>query len=310
MDARQIVLMTDHGSTEGSTAILATAVGMITGRPPVLIDARHFMTGGTGRVDVRDGVLSLFAEDLEVAPSVLLVYEIPPGARRGLEAFQRLLSEHGVKSLGLDADAWRTATEKDLTVQRFGVDSIPQMETVSLSKPSPEQAARTFEGLGQNVWARPTVGMGGNDVFHVTTHDQLRDASDYYDAAGLDWLLARDAGNFNANGQRHQFRVVVLNGQVIRAVEHVQADPDAPCNEALGAVSTPLAIDDLPVELYELAISATKSLGLAFGGVDLVVQNGGENGGVVFEVNVHPVFGAVGGLESVAIPYVEAHLAL
>ncbi len=308
MSANRIVLMTDHSSTEGSRATLATAVATLTGQPPVLVDARHFMTGGTGLLNVLDGELRLEvpAEDLVVTPSVVLVYEIPPAERRRFEVFQRQLRGHGVISLGTDADAWRAATEKNLTVERFAQDEIRHMETISLSRPSAEAAAEAFERLGQDVWARPTVGMGGSDVFHLTTHEQLRDATRYYATSGLDWLVARDANNFNPAGLRHQFRVVVLEGRVVRAVEHVQADPDAPCNEGQGAVSTVLAIDDLPGDLHQLAVSATKSLGLPFAGVDLAL----ESGGVVFEVNVHPMFGSVGGLETVAIPYVQAHLAM
>ncbi|MGI8333234.1 ATP-grasp domain-containing protein [Actinomadura scrupuli] len=300
--------MTDHSSTEGSRATLATAVEMVTGRPPVLIDARHFMTGGSGRAQVVDGALRLEvpAEAVAVTPSAVLIYEIPPAARRRFEACQRLLRRYGAVSLGLDADAWRAATEKDLTVERFALDGIPQMRTISLSGPTPERAATAFERLGGDVWARPTVGMGGKDVFHVTTHEQLRDAARYYATAGLDWLVAEDANNFDRDGLRHQFRVVVLDGRVVRACEHVQARPDEACNEINGASSTLVAVDDLSPDLYDLAISATKSLGLPFGGVDLAV----ENGGVVFEVNVHPAFGSVGGLETVAVPYVEAHLAM
>jgi glutathione synthase/RimK-type ligase-like ATP-grasp enzyme len=308
MDASRVVLMTDHSSTEGSRATLATAVEMLTGRPPVLIDARHFMTGASGRVSAADGVLRLESpsEALVVTPSVVLIYEIPPAERRRFEACQRLLRRYGAVSLGLDADTWRAATEKDLTVERFALDGIPQMETISLYEPSPELAAAAFERLGQDVWARPTVGMGGKDVFHITTHEQLRDAAGYYAMSGLEWLVARDAGNFNPDGVRHQFRVVVLDGRVVRACEHVQPHPDAACNELNGATSTRMAIDDLPADLHQLAISATKSLGLPFAGVDLAL----ESGGVVFEVNVHPAFGSDGGLETVAIPYVEAHLAM
>ncbi|TWP49555.1 alpha-L-glutamate ligase [Lentzea tibetensis] len=298
--------MTDHSSTEGSRATLVTAVETLTGRPPVQMDARHFMTGGIGRVNTADGALRLEAGDVVVTPSVVLIYEIPPGKRRDFEAFQRLLEQHGVNSLGLDADASRTATEKNLTVDQFVLDNVPHMETISLSRPTAELAADSFDELGGDVWARPVVGMGGDDVFHVTSHEQLRDAADYYATSELDWLIARDANNVNHGGLRHQYRVVVLEGRVVRACEHVQANPDAPCNEIQGAVSTVLDIDDLPAGLGQLAVSATKSLGLAFGGVDLAL----ENGGVVFEVNVHPAFGSDGGLETVAIPYVEAHLAM
>lgn len=308
MDARGVVLMTDHSSTEGSRATLSTAVKMLTGQPPVLIDALHFLPGGGGRANVADGALQLEVpgKDLVVVPTVLLIYEIPPAKRRGFEAFQRLARRYGAISLGTDADAWRAATEKDLMVEQFVLDDIPHMETISLSRPSQELTVAAFDRLGQDVWARPAVGMGGNDVFHITTHAQLRDATRHYASSESDWLMARDATNFTPAGQRHQFRIVVLDGHVVRACEHVQADPDAPCNETQGAISTLLVINDLPAELCQLAVRATKSLGLPFAGVDLAM----ENGGVVFEVNVHPMFGSVGGLETVAIPYAAAHLAM
>lgn len=307
--------MTDHSSTEGSRDVLATAVRRLTGRAPVLVDARHFMTGGTGRIGpaaprpaggtggaVR---LEVPADGVDVTAEAVLVYEIPPHRRRDFEACQRLLREHGARSLGTDAEAWRAATEKDRTVERFARDGIAQMPAVTLSRPTPEAAAEAFEHLGGDVWARPTVGMGGSDVFHVTDRTRLAAVARHYAAAGTDWLLARDAGNFTPDGRRHQYRVVVLAGRVVRAVEHVQADPDAPCNECQGAVSTLLDEGELPAGLAELAVSATKSIGLPLAGVDLAA----ENGGVVFEVNVHPAFGSVGGLETVALPYAAAHLA-
>ncbi|MFF1906963.1 RimK family alpha-L-glutamate ligase [Kitasatospora sp. NPDC058218] len=307
--------MTDHSSTEGSREILSTAVRALTGRAPVLFDARHFMTGGTGRISgggtgdpggAGGGLrLEVPGEGAAVTAEAVIVYEIPPHRRRDFEACQLLLRAHGARSLGTGVDAWRAATEKDLTVERFVRDGVPHMPTIAFSRPSPEAAAEAFDRLGGDVWARPTVGMGGNDVFHLTTGAQLAAAARYYAEAGADWLIARDARNFTAAGRRHQYRVVVLDGRVVRAVEHVQPDPDAPCNESRGAVSTVLAENELPAGLAELAISATKSLDLPLAGVDLAA----ESGGVVFEVNVHPQFGTVGGLESVAVPYAAAHLA-
>lgn len=308
MRTPEVVLITDHRSTEGSRSALATAVELLTGRPPVLIDARYFLTGGTGRTHI-DGAAVRFEvpeEDLVVTPSAVLIYEIQPPERRGFAPFQRLLHRHGVASLGTDAGAWRAATEKNLTVERFAQHGIPHMETVVLSRPGSRRATAAFERLGRNVWARPVLGTCGNDVFHLTTHEQLHAAMGYYARSGQDWLISRDADNFNSDGLRHQFRVSVLHGRPVQACEHVQARPDSPCNEAQGAGCTPLSIDDLPAELCELAVSATKSVGLPFGGVDLAV----ENGGVVFEVNVHPMLGSVHPAESVAVPYVEAHLAM
>ncbi|MEE1788296.1 alpha-L-glutamate ligase [Streptomyces sp. SP17BM10] len=312
MSRRDLVLLTDHGSTEGTRDAMATAVRRLTGRDAVPLDARHFMTddadglGGTGRIEAAggSGVVRLEVPGRTVTTDTVVVYEIPPHRRPAFAHCQRLLRAYGVRSLGTDAEAWRAATEKDVTVARFARDGVPHMPTIALSRPSPEAAAEAFGRLGGDVWARPCVGMGGDDVFHVTTLSRLDAVARHYADLGTDWLIAADARNFTVDGQRHQYRVVVLGGRVLRAAEHVQGDPDAPCNEIQGAVATVLDVDGLPPGVAELAVSAAKSLGLPFAGVDLAA----ESGGVVFEVNVHPAFGSTSGVDQVAVPYVAAHL--
>lgn len=306
MGAGDVVVMTDHGSGEGSRPLLEAAVEVLTGTRPVPIDARHFMTGGNGRTTVERGTLRLTvpSEDLVVTPEVLVLYEIPPAERWRFETFQRALLSSGSICLGADVDSWRAATDKHQTMVRFLRAGIPHMETIALCCPDPASALDAFKRLGRDVWARPRTGAGGKDVFHVTTIGHLQDARRHYAASGQDWLVSRDARNVDRNGRRHQFRAVVLHDRVLRVCEHVQADPDAPCNESRGAVSTAVPVDDFPPEFSQLAISATRSLGLPFGGVDLAI----EDGGVVFEVNVHPVLDVPGGLETVAIPFIQAHL--
>ncbi|MEU6537456.1 alpha-L-glutamate ligase [Streptomyces sp. NPDC047000] len=300
-----IALIADPTSPEGCREYLADAVELLTGTPPVRVDARHFAVGGAGRGE-RDGDrlrLQVPEEELDFTPDVVVLYEIPPHRRAALAGFQRLLDGHRAVSFHADPAAWRTATEKNLTVRRLARDGVAQMETVVLSGPSPEEAADAFERLGRDTWARPVVGTGGSDTFHVTTHAGLERAAAYYAAHGSDWLLSRDAGNVTADGGRHQFRVFVLGDRVVHAREHLQPSPDTPCNTCQGATPLHIAPGDLPPRLAELAIRATASVGLPFAGVDLAV----ENGGVVFEVNVHPAF-VEGELELVAVPYIQAHL--
>lgn len=301
-----IVLVTDHSSKEESRPKLSAAVELLTGAPPITVDARHFMPGGDGRARIVDGALTLEvrSEGLLVTPAVVIVYEIPPTDRRRFERFLQVMRRSGVSYLDADPGAWRNTTEKNRTVRRFQRDTIPHMETISLRRPSPATAVRAFRRLGLNVWARPTIGFGGEDVFHLTCIEEVNRAVRYYSVHGQDWMMSRDTLNFTVGGRRHQYRVIVLDDRVLRVCEHVQESLDAPCNEAQGAVSTVLAPEDLPSDFLELAVSATRSLGLRFGGVDLAI----ENGGVVFEVNVHPVLAPVGGFETVAVPYVEAHL--
>jgi ribosomal protein S6-L-glutamate ligase RimK-like protein len=306
MAVGDIVVMTDHSSGEGSRPLLEAAVEVLTGMQAVSVDARHFMTGGNGRVIVeRETVrLTVPSEDLVVIPEVLIVYEIPPTGRWRFETFQRSVLRSGSSCLGADVDAWRAATDKHQTVMRFSQEGVAQMETIALCDPDPNAALDAFTRLGGDVWARPRTGAGGKDVFHVTTIEDLHDARRHYATSGQDWLVSRDAGNVGPDGRRHQFRVVVLHDRVLRVCEHVQSDSDAPCNESRGAVSTTVPVGNFPAEFSRLAISATRSLGLPFGGVDLAV----ENGGVVFEVNVHPVLDVPEGFETVAIPFIQAHL--
>lgn len=307
-DSGGVVLMTDHGSQEGSRGPLETAVKLLTGVAPVSIDARSFLTGGPGQVRrVPRGMrLELACGGLVVAVQVLIVYEIPPADRWRLEAFARQLPTPGPLSFGADVPAWRNATDKRLAAQCFRRDGIAHMDTIAVCCLDPQAAYEAFVRLGGNVWARPAVGAGGQDVFHVTTRQQLDAAARHYATTGQDWLMSRDAGNFTPDGWRHQFRVVVLGDRVLRVCEHVQANPDAPCNESQGAISTVVPVEQFPVRYRRLAIAATRSVGLAFGGVDLAI----EHGGVIFEVNVHPTLDVPGGLESVATPFVEAHLRL
>lgn len=301
-----IVVMTDHSSEEGSRPLLEAAVEILTGRRPVSIDARQFMIGGNGHATAEGGTLRLSvpSQGLVLTPDVLVVYEIPPVERWRFEPFQRTLLSSGSICLGVDIDGWRAATDKHRTVARFVHEGIPHMDTLTLCCPAADTALDAFHRLGRNVWARPRIGVGGQDVFHITTIDHLHDARRHYAASGRDWLISSDAHNVDDHGRRHQFRVVVLHDRVLRVCQHVQSDPDMPCNESRGAVSTTVPVDDFPARLAQLAISATRSLGLPFGGVDLAT----ENGGVVFEVNVHPVMDVPGGLATLAIPYVQAHL--
>jgi glutathione synthase/RimK-type ligase-like ATP-grasp enzyme len=301
-----VVVMTDHGSREGSRGSLEKAVRLLMRVAPVSVDARHFLTGGPGRVRLGPGgvQLEVSGEGFVANPEVLIVYEIPPADRGRLATFERALLLGGPLSLSADVRAWRNATDKRLTAQCFRRDGIAHMDTIALCRPEPKTAYEAFDRLGGDVWARPTVGAGGQDVFHLTTPEQVDAAVRHYAATGQNWLMSRDAGNFTSEGRRHQFRVVVLGERVLRVCEHVQANPDAPCNESQGAISTEVPVEQFPVRYQRLAIAATRSVGLPFGGVDLAV----EHGGMVFEVNVHPTLDVPGGLESVAIPFVEAHL--
>jgi glutathione synthase/RimK-type ligase-like ATP-grasp enzyme len=305
VSTRVPVLISDHDSREGSSAPLGVAVERVLGIAPVMMDARHFLNGGSGRLghDSDGLIVEVPDEDILIRASILFVYDIAPARRREFERFQRDLRRFGCDTVSTDWRAWRNATEKDRTVRCFRRHKIPHMDTVTLRRPSPAAAARCFIALGGDVWTRPTVGKGGDKVFHVSSPDQLLRAVAHYAAGGQHWQMARDARNFDAGGDRQSYRVVVLDGRLLVAVEHRQHDPDAPCNEARGALSNLLSSpEELPGDLGALAAAAVRAVGLRFGGVDLAAN------GAVFEVNVHPVIARH--LESVAVPWVRAQVGL
>lgn len=305
MSRPRVALIADPTSPEGCREYLARAVELLTGAPPVRLDSRHFATGGAGRAVPEGGRLRLLVPDdgVDVTPDLVLLYEIQPQHRRELAPLQRLLAASGVAPLVGTPEAWRAATEKDRTLACFARDGVAHMETVVLSRPSRQEAAAAFDTLGRDVWARPVIGTGGNDTFHLTAPEQLERAAAFYAERGTDWLMSRDAGNFTADGRRHQFRVFVLHGRVVHAREHLQPALDTPCNTCQGATPVPITPADLPPRLSERAVAAAASVGLPFAGVDLAV----EHGGVVFEVNVQPAF-VDGELPTVAVPYVRAQL--
>jgi len=125
----------------------------VVGAPPLSIDARHFMTGGSGRVSFgRSGFwMEVPSQGLVASPEVLIVYEIPPVDRWRLVAFQRQLSPEGPLSFDVDPDAWRNATDKRRTVDCFRRADIAQMETLALRRPDLGTALDAFERLGKFI---------------------------------------------------------------------------------------------------------------------------------------------------------------
>jgi hypothetical protein len=91
MSTGVVVLMTNHGSGEGSRVPLEKAVELLTGAPPLSVDARHFMADGGGRVGLdRNGFeMEVASEGFVMSPEVLIVYEIPPADHGRLVALQR-----------------------------------------------------------------------------------------------------------------------------------------------------------------------------------------------------------------------------
>jgi glutathione synthase/RimK-type ligase-like ATP-grasp enzyme len=299
-----VVVLADHGSTEGSRHTVALAVERVTGVPAVHVDARHFLPGGAGLLELGEGRPRLTVPGLPAfTPSAVLVYEIPPERRAELAEFMTALAQAGLTGEMDAAEGWRNATEKDRTVACFQRDGVPTAETVVVLGGDEDHAETAFHRLGGDVWVRPSIGMSGRDVVHATTAGEIRAIARGYARRPEPWLMSRDAENLTAKGERQSLRVVVLGDRPLWAVEHIQPDSDGPTNESAGAVSTPVPLADLPAPLVDAAVAAVRSVGLRFGGVDLA-----SAGCRVFEVNVHPLLLLGRHVDAVAVPWVEDQL--
>ncbi|MEC3981658.1 ATP-grasp domain-containing protein [Amycolatopsis sp. H20-H5] len=233
----------------------------------------------------------------------MLVYEIPPERRTHLGGLMTALAQCGLTAEVNAAGGWRDATEKDRTIICFQRDGVPTAETIVLQGGDADRAEATFRQLGSDVWIRPSVGTSGRDVVHVTTSEKARAIARSYTHRPEPWLMSRDAGNLTARGERQSLRIVILGDRPLWAVEHIQPNADEPTNEAAGAVSTPVPLENLPASLIEAAVAAVRSVGLRFGGVDLASATCS-----VFEVNVHPLLLPERHLDTVAVPWVEDQL--
>ncbi|MFD5423790.1 RimK family alpha-L-glutamate ligase [Streptomyces sp. NPDC127069] len=286
--------------------VLAPAVEELTGRQPIRLDARGFFSGAGGRIRRHgDRVRLTDPAGRAVEAGTVLVYQIDPADVRRFSRAQGTLAAAGVAPLAGDRMVWRNAIEKDRTVRCFARAGVPHPQTVALRRPSLRYARTAFTRLGGDVWTKPTVGERGQLVRHVTSLAQLRDAVDGYAAAGQDWLMSRDAGNWHPRGGRQCYRITVLDGRPLYAADHRQTDTDRPTNEAAGAHSVVVPLDQVPDRAVSAAVAATSAVGLRFGGVDVAVT---ANGFTVFEVNVHPGLQLTNHYQPVAIPWVRAQL--
>ena len=307
MDTGDIALLTDHSSGEGSRDILVTAIELLTGSPP-RVDRRPALHvggdgegdprrragptrggvrgpgGDTGRGDrLRDPALGTTALRGIPAPAARFRGRLPGSRRRGLSPGHRegpdrrtvparRRSPHGDDHVASTVTRAGGGRLRPARWRRLGETDDRSGRQRRLPRHHPRAAARRPRALRE-------VGVGLADR---SGRPELRRTG-----SAPPVPRRRPGGSGHAG---------------------VRARPDwtptHPATRPRAASRPSYSAKDLPDELASAAISATRALGLPFSGVDLAV----ENGVVVFEVNVHPVFGTPRGLETVAVPYVEAHL--
>jgi RimK family alpha-L-glutamate ligase len=180
------------------------------------------------------------------------------------------LEARGVRLLN-GASALLSAHDKLLTARLLGSAGLPHPRTVRLTR------ARDATPLGYPVVAKPRFGSWGRDVELCLDQGELG----RYLASSLEKPWGRPGAVVQEliEPAGRDLRIVVAGGKVVGCAVRWAPVGEWRTNVALGAHIEPGVADP---SASELAITATRILGLDLAGVDLIARPGGY---VVIEVN-------------------------
>ena len=144
----------------------------------------------------------------------------------------------------------------------------------------PYEALRLVESWGAAV-IKPVSGTMGLGSFLVTDTDTA------YRVLSLIAALRQPiyVQEYVEKKGNQDIRVFVVGDEVVAAAYRVARPGSWKTNVAQGAVTKPAKVDR---ELEELAIKATRALGLCYAGVDVAER--ADGGYVIFEVNASPLW--------------------
>jgi RimK family alpha-L-glutamate ligase len=215
----------------------------------------------------RDALLNLRAGD--VALNRLDVAQQLDGVEKGLWILNQLEAE-GVRVFNRPA-ALLAAHDKLITARLLGGIGIPHPRTRRL------HSATSLDGFSLPIVAKPRFGSWGRDVEICGDRRALDDYIRRMQRKA--WWRAGGVIQELVPPRSTDLRVIVSADEVIGAAVRIAAPGEWRTNVALGARSTPTTP---PADACELALAATRRLGIDLAGVDLLRD---EEGWVVLEVN-------------------------
>jgi RimK family alpha-L-glutamate ligase len=186
-----------------------------------------------------------------------------------------VLRELGVGSLN-EPGAIRTGRDHWQTVCALAAAGVPHPATVAGSEPG-VLAATAAAAFGFPVVVKQRSSRRGIGVIRCAGAAELEAVLDSLWRTGDEVVVQR----FCPPGGVSR-RVLVLDGEVLGATEHVAPEGEFRANAARGAAVCRIAVDDT---VSGLAVCAVRAIGLGFAGVDLIPDGGRW---VVAEVNPSP----------------------
>jgi len=175
-------------------------------------------------------------------------------------------------------EALMKTRDKYMSIMLLRKAGVPVPETLVTEDPA--EALRYAERWG-DVVIKPLTGSLGLGSFRATSADQVYRVVMMIRSLGQPIYMQR----FVEKKGNRDIRVFVVDGEPVAAIYRVAPPGSWKTNIARGA--TPIPLND-PGEAGELAVKATRALGLLYSGVD--VAETGDGGYVVFEVNASPLW--------------------
>jgi RimK family alpha-L-glutamate ligase len=257
----------------------------------VALAARGWKDADSHLFAPRDALLNLRAGD--VALNRLDVSARLDGVEEGLWIITQLEAQ-GVRVFNRPP-ALLAAHDKLITSRLLTRAGIPHPRTRRLHH------ASSLEGLTLPVVVKPRFGSWGRDV---ELCGDRRALDDYIRRMQRrDWWRSGGIVQELVPPRSQDLRIVVSGGEVVGAATRLAAPGEWRTNVALGA--RPVAATP-PAEACELALAATRQLGIDFAGVDLLPDEGGW---VVLEVNgavdIRSIYSLGGDVYSMAIGCLE-----
>jgi RimK family alpha-L-glutamate ligase len=241
---------------------------------------RGWQGARSGLLTPRQALLRLGAGD--VALNRLDVSTDLDGVEEGIWSITQLEAQ-GVRVLNRPP-ALLACHDKLLAARILAAHGVPHPRTRRLETPA------SADGLRYPVVAKPRFGSWGRDVELCCDREALAwyvaemSSRSWWSIGGVVQELVRPLGI--------DLRVVVAAGEVVGAATRTAAPGEWRTNVAIGGTPT-RAVP--PRDACELAVEATRALGIDFAGVDLLPS---DDGWIVLEVNgavdVRPLYSLEG----------------
>jgi ribosomal protein S6--L-glutamate ligase len=220
-----------------------------------------------------EGILLEEKPDVWIARPNFIEEPMPHGAT--LEALQELQTP----ILNGNASAILISKEKlaqHLAFKRAGIP-MPPWAIVR----SPKHAVDVAKRISFPVIIKVPFGTQGKGVFFAHDTETFCPIVEYLNVRDGNPLIIE---KFIAEANRCDIRVLVLNGKVAAAMERRARPGDVRANASIGGQGFPV---ELSKEEEELALRATKTIGLDLAGVDILRS---KNGPLIIEINANPGF--------------------